>query len=838
MRWVYFSTLLTLMVMSPPTAAQRPTPPLGFTVIGEDGGIALVFAISDLMARDAVRMRPELILRQDANLNGLLRRIYSLPAWVNPSVLETQLCSINDHICRSNRSRTAWNWAEGASADLSHDQCTEANRKVQRLPRNYICIPDIVIGQDTTFVARSFSASEAPGLDRVVLNNTRGCVEFDRICQVRILERNPDQGEAWLRAERGILFSPGSSSSGNWWAAVRGPVTLPAALLGARITPSDPHADLRTQCASIERAVVAGDIALRRERPQLGRERTRLISTVCQSIVNTASQPSARPEQASLSYVRVNNETRQMLSDEWRQAMGWPIGAAHPATTLVGVWDGPVALQSSLSRTSVGYLADLPRATLGNRVYRFPQDSAVLWIDDHPGHLTPAPTGPCGESTPDGLSIYDHGTLITGMLASGTYGLLPNGRIWSHVFSTARVRSPEHNPRAEFEFISKYHQSFPNYLQTVGSPRVVNLSCGAPPSDDGSQLSQAIAGRPTNASPVGLAPFVVAVAAGNRNLRDEGLVPLGIGDAGGYAHLARSPPTAGFISVVAMGSERDVLTCGHVQELLRQIEKQQPGNLSPTTPNFQEFCRSPMRPGADDDRQQFLALYGEAFDVGAIGFGIGPAGAEPEALNLMWGSSFAAPYVAGLAAQIIGDATRDIRVSARMVAANLVADRIRFTAEYLESGAARFGRIHAERALGFQTDRIELRRSPEDAEVWRDDLNLRSAAACLEQGGHLRLRRDKALTLPLLDAAGSGSGLSIQIATVQRLRRLPDLTGIQAINRTGRGAGLEIFSVDGRDIMLQLHCIKQGQPPSPVVLPMLYVQDFTRCSFVGPECQP
>jgi hypothetical protein len=660
------------------------------------------------------------------------------------------------------------------------------------------------------------------------MQNTRACDEVDAYCQTAILQRNPSQTKAWHQVEdanitkNGFVTSKGSLI--RWWESLSGTVTLPTESLTAIVGQASTLAEGEQLCAQIETAVDAGEIALRKARPILksGSGATGVISTACRSAIKYQVKPGARAQ--SLARLLIDDATLKQLVNEWRATMHWSDTRETGDGVMVGVWDGDVKLEPSFARDETRF-PPLNWITGANkRENTLPGGSAVAWIDPFPLSQFPQPPhGPCGE--PVDYPQSAHATLIAGMLAGTKEGFAPGIRLWNHVWDARRILyDNDTSPRASIGWFLRNVVEGEALLQRYNVPFLANLSCGSTSSDPdaGPHLSLVMAGRPLNGQTIDLIPYAVSVAAGNLGVSEvDQPLPHPIG----YPWLARQSTTAGFVSVVGLSPDADdVLRCKHIQELIARLSQ---GKTDLNGTFITDSCPT-LRTGGPSEEKSFVK-YGSAFDVGAIGLGVGPT-EVPNTWAVMWGSSFAAPYVGALMADIVSKAKRMGARPYPAVAANLVADRIRFTSDPLDD-LVKYGVINAKRALAFETDQIDLQPPPDPNNLSPDQ---RDVQQCVDAAGYMELdRQTPDVTLPVLNATDK-----ISLSEVLRLRL--DGPAFQAILRPKppvQSKMLVTVQVDGRDIELPLVCRKPASASAQVVpaktkLLMKHLGSFTRCSFL------
>jgi hypothetical protein len=821
-------TMITLWTVFP-SEAKSFTLELGFKVIGGDAGIPLSAALVSLNDAKVLEFRPERALKHEGP-DAVLRRAYSLPRWVDLKSLVNALCEANPHVC-ARKPIAIWNLQDGPEKNLTEADCAPHEGKPPNLPSNYLCIPDIRIDNNTTYITRRFAnRSEAMNLPKIVTQNTRACDTFDYYCQSIILQRNPRQIEAWHHVEGashttdGFLASNGSVI--RWWESLSGTVTVPTGSLTTVVRQASTLAEGEQICTKIEDAVSAGDVALRKARPRLGpgSESTGVISTACRDAIVSEIKPGAKA-QSSLARLSVDETTRDGLVAEWRSAMHWDNTREAGDGLIVGVWDGEVALVPSFARDA----AQFPQLTWKTNSIRgantLPTGSAVAWIDPFP--FSNPPTSPCGERVD--YPGPAHATLIAGMLAGTKEGFAPRVRLWNYIWDARRiVNDADNSPRYSLGWFRKNVVEGETLLQPLKAPFIANLSCGSTSSDpeDGRRLSLAMSGRVSlNGQTADVIPYAVSVAAGNRG---PGEADEPLQDPIGYPWLARQSTTAGFLSVVGLSPRADdILRCKHIQNLVARLS-QRGTDVSNTFTNqaIDEAGTCPVvrNDAATEEEDEPLVRYGPAFDVGAIGLAVGPT----EVANkwaVMWGSSFAAPYVAALMADIVSKARRKGASYYPALAANLVADRIRFTSDALDN-VSMFGVINAERALTFESDIVKVAPPQDPTNLSPDQQAIKQ---CIDNGGSVELDR-QATDVPL---PVWGQDIDrVPLSRVLRLRRNNEK--LEAILRSKDM--LVIRQIDGRDIEIPLLCRKVAAPNAgKIKLFLVHLGSFTRCSFV-PNC--
>jgi subtilisin family serine protease len=290
-----------------------------------------------------------------------------------------------------------------------------------------------------------------------------------------------------------------------------------------------------------------------------------------------------------------------------------------------------------------------------------------------PAEKAPEAVGDCNSkrlSQQRSSERYDHGTHVAGVLAAqvnskGIAGVNPGLRIWA------------------WEVIegSQFSKDSPNIVMKrdhpdLEFPKVINISQSYPIS----------AGRPSDLQRIlfgdnrliqGLHNEMLIVAAAGTYEDDTGS-RIGyetntISECGVYPACwsnADGKPRA-VISVVALNSRGDGLL--------------------------------------NDEKEKPLSNYGQAFDVSAVGETVSTM--HGNWFGVLRGSSFAAPYVTGLASLIYAK-LENHNIHPKPMA---VKQRILSSADILSSlkGVARFGRINFATALAFDRDIIEFKPSAE-----------------------------------------------------------------------------------------------------------------------------
>jgi subtilisin family serine protease len=214
------------------------------------------------------------------------------------------------------------------------------------------------------------------------------------------------------------------------------------------------------------------------------------------------------------------------------------------------------------------------------------------------------------------------------------------------------------------------------------------------------------------------------------------------------------------------------------------------------------------------DEERVLSNYGQAFDVSAVGETVSTL--HGDWVGLEKGSSFAVPYVTGLASLLIGKVQgaglepRMARIKERILA---TADRgtgvLRMT--------SRFGRIHFARALDFEQDVVNLR---QDAAC---------AADCTLRGVINRLTAGS-VTFKYPSRAGGIADLTVDFSRIRRL--------------TADGEGtLSVVYDDGQGWLEVVDQAVSANPDAAIsisgrTIPLKSIADFTACSFSECDRRP
>jgi serralysin len=218
-------------------------------------------------------------------------------------------------------------------------------------------------------------------------------------------------------------------------------------------------------------------------------------------------------------------------------------------------------------------------------------------------------------------------------------------------------------------------------------------------------------------------------------------------------------------------------------------------------------------PGAPDE-DRVLTNHGQAFDVSAVGEVVSTL--HGDWVGSQKGSSFAAPYVTGLASLLIGKVqgagleVRMARIKERILA---TADR---DTEVLRA-TSRFGRIHFARALDFEQDVVRLR------------LATACAPECTLRGAINRLTAVP-ITFRYAPRAGGVADLTIDFWRIRRL--------------TADGDGtLSVVYDDGQGWLEVVDQAVPVNPDAPLTIggrtiPLKSISDFTACSFSECDRRP
>ena len=214
------------------------------------------------------------------------------------------------------------------------------------------------------------------------------------------------------------------------------------------------------------------------------------------------------------------------------------------------------------------------------------------------------------------------------------------------------------------------------------------------------------------------------------------------------------------------------------------------------------------------DEERVLSNHGQAFDVSAVGETVSTL--HGDWVGLEKGSSFAVPYVTGLASLLIGKVQgaglelRMARVKERILATS---DR---GTEVLRV-TSRFGRIHFARALDFEQDVVRLR--PDAA--CAPDCTLRGVINRLTTGS---------ITFKYAPRAGGIADLTVDFSRIRRLTADSEGT-------------LSVVYDDGQG---WLEVVDQAVPANSDAalsiggrtIPLKSIADFTACSFSECDRRP
>jgi subtilisin family serine protease len=289
----------------------------------------------------------------------------------------------------------------------------------------------------------------------------------------------------------------------------------------------------------------------------------------------------------------------------------------------------------------------------------------------------PDRTDACGEARDPSYRLrprYDHGTAIVGILAgqgAGVSGVAPNLLIWAYELFDAAQIERDGDP------ILKWYRSEGHELKAINISQTFDLK--TPSDESNTNLRSLILGSKNRTQ--GWHSSIVFVAAAGVG-HDQGY-PLGrqIDEVSSFecnvypaCWSNDSTKPKGLISVVALNNRGD--------DLLR------------------------------DDQGRPVTNYGVAFDVAAVGET--KSAYHGNYVGPVCGSSFAAAYVTGAAALIYAKLKAN---QLGAVSTNKVKERILFTADRIPplDGFSRFGRINYEKALAYEQDFIDYKRSPQCA---------------------------------------------------------------------------------------------------------------------------
>ena len=688
---------------------------LSFVVIGGDAGIPFSAALLNLINTNGVLLAAEPVLSEDGVVS-LLQRRYKLPSWVDLSPLVDGLCGMNPQACTVSKGKAFWHLNQGAPT-LKAGPCGSQQKVSPGSSQGtYICVPDVTVTQDVSLIARRFSGPrDAEELPAVVTTLTRGCDQFDVSCQYLILDNNTRQLQSWAVAKQTLPKSPKSSSlpskTTDWWKLLSGTVTIPAAYITVNLPVQKDYAALMRQCDSLKQSVSVADSAVRALRPYLrGKGSTGIILTRCGSKIRHAMGIGGSAE-GLVSGLVISPDEFKKREQVWRKKMGWDETVKPAKDLIIGVWDGPLSISITGFKRPDWERLHLLRNDSGDDP-SFPGGSAVAWLG--PKQASSGERGACGSKTDGAPPLTDptqHGNIVGSMLI-GQGGLVPDVHIWSYRWDQDYLITPD-SPSSKWMVLQTMVEEIVDTLAPIQEiPAIANLSC-APSLDDRGQdthhsvfdFSQDLV-RSVNRQNVDTVAYAIAVAAGNRDGTLYPTYPLQEDDARGYGALSRSPTTAGFISVVGLGpSGKDVLKCKDLRSLAHELA---PSLASQPMAGGEPAYFAADCPMLDADGNQRddnpIVLYGPAYDVEAIGMGGTSDGSSGNAF-LTWGSSYAAPYVTALIADIYSE-TKRRGIAYVDASAKLVADRIRFTTD--KSNLSKFGRINAARAFHFWDDQIEL----------------------------------------------------------------------------------------------------------------------------------
>ena len=828
---------------SPPSVEERSSDTaMGFIAVGGESGLGLSEVLKQLATSETVRLRREVVKAQQAPI-AAVRASYGLPAWVDLSGLMDFLCEYNRGVCSRTKGETVWRVQAGGLADVPSFAC--GGSRQPNAPPTFICIPDVTMSAGTTFTSRVFGSSrEAAAIPSIIASNTKGCATFDIYCQRLILGRNSTQTAAWKSAQAAGLYgeSPDALKILPWWTELSGRVVLPTAFISAVLPRAATSPSQEKTCDAIEKAVKDADKEIRAKR-QL-KEWSYIVATDCTTVlINRAS--AASQARGIQSHALVTPQFRNELMDRFHRTMnletfGGPT-SGHP---MIGVWDGIIESGLDLLRESFPALTN-NKVSWGD--YSLGDNTVVSWVDLFPTKFFDKPSGgPCGEIRLDSHEA-DHGTVVASIIAGLKGGLLPGARLWAHQWDRRRFEfGREFGPQDSMSWFNK-NVAESRFLGL--SPHVFNLSCGVAytvrdEEDSWQSLKAHLIGPKVDA--IVRAPYVGAVAAGNRRYNQDpafvampapGSITVGLG-GGGFPFLARQYQTAGFISVVGLSlNGGSALQCRDIQELLEEIASLNANRTDPTKSGvgdgvagagesrITDFC--PISRTSDPDAARIpLVVSGKAFDVGAVGIGVGITQAEDGPV-VMWGSSFAAPYVTALAGELVEKIAKKAP-DQPPPEANLVADRIRFTADRI-GDIVLYGRINGRRALSFETDQFEWSQEADGSSFIKD---------CIDHSGQVGLDSDnksRSMALSLSD------NTLLKLDDVLRLRATDEANIYEVMYRNSKyqfGPSVIVATLPSGAVQLPVQCA--GRPDKPKYagsVQLQALQSFTRCSFGVGGCK-
>jgi subtilisin family serine protease len=384
----------------------------------------------------------------------------------------------------------------------------------------------------------------------------------------------------------------------------------------------------------------------------------------------------------------------------------------------------------------------------------------------------------CGLQRPEGVRYverYDHGTAVAGVLAAqlsgnGISGLFPNMRIWAWEVLSGDQFNKDDDPRLIM------------YRQYELDPKVVNISQTFPEKTKGLKNSlQLVLFGGANREGIQKTALIVAAAGISEDNASGERVGRKIDSTSGsdctffpacWGNVEGNP--RGMISVVALNSKGD--------DLLR------------------------------DQHGDPMTNYGSAFDVGAVGEVTTTL--HGNYTGMIGGSSFAAPYVTGLAALVFAK----VKYKGLDAGVPEVKQRVLFTADKPRSlsGTSRFGRINFERALSFEDDILDYKPSP----------------LCLKDHCRVQARVNRRLdeviyvTFATRDQNEQINNLKISFPDIKYILAQGDgLFTVRYVDESGRLRALEDAKINSTGLSI----ISMGGNSFPLELDK--INEFVSCSF-------
>lgn len=404
-----------------------------------------------------------------------------------------------------------------------------------------------------------------------------------------------------------------------------------------------------------------------------------------------------------------------------------------------------------------------------------------------PNDPEPQRSNRCSAPRPDGarfIARWDHGTSVAGILlargvAGNVFGVNPRAGLFSWELINGNQINANDSPfitLSERDFDAKVVNISQTFERMGGATFLRYWLVGEEPT----------AGRTVKYRGVARTHIVVA-AAGIETDGPEGSRGLRIDDVQQCRFVPacwsglRQPNS--IVSVVGLNADGATLLSGRL----------------PSTP----------------DEERVLTNYGQAFDVSAVG----------EVMSTLYGdwvgsqkgSSFAVPYVTGLASLLIGKVqgagleVRMARIKERILAtSDRDTDVLRVT--------SRFGRIHFARALDFEQDVVRLRS------------DTACAPECTLRGAINRLTATSPIVFRYAPRAGGVSDLTVDFSRIRRLTADGDGT-VSVVYDDGQG---------------RLEVVDQAVPANPNValaiggrsVLLKSIADFTACSFSECDRRP